>query len=314
MGISYRLLALASFVFALVSCTKKMDLLSWSFDVSADSSSYNLGGVTNFNFKGNPDNITFYSGEIGRRYAFKDRVQADGTPELKFTTARNAGLQSNSLALLVSTDFPGGVNGSSDPSAITAATWIDITNRATLATTATAVPSGTINLSDFASAGKPVYIAFRYNAMAGSIQNKWTITNFSLRNVLSDNSAYTIDTLPTLTTVTNYGNVSTVPGWSSKTISNTYNWSLSATNMVIAGASTAAAATAPAETWVITGPVNLKKVTPDAGVVIKTMAESKPTAAYTYANRGAFDAVFVARQANRDNIAEEKRDLSITIK
>lgn len=314
MRINYKFFLLISFASWLASCNKKLELKPWSFDVTADSSSYNLGSNTVFQFSGNPDNITFYSGEVGKRYAFKDRTQADGIPKLSFTTAMNAGMQSNSLSLLVSTDFQGGVNGSSDPAAITAATWSDITNRANLATTSTAVSSGAIDLSGFAAAGKPVYLAFRYNAIAGSIQNKWTITNLSLRNSLNDGSSYVIDTLPTLGTVTNYGNTSTMPGWASKTIANSYNWSLSATSMVITGASTATAATAPAEAWVITGPVDLKKVTPDAGVVMKTMSEAKPSAVYTYATRGTFDAVFVARQVNVDKAAEGTSQLSITVK
>ena len=39
--------------------------------------------------------------------------------------------------------------------------------------------------------------------------------------------------------------------------------------VVITGASTAAAATAPAESWAIMGAVDLRKVTPDAGLAVK---------------------------------------------
>jgi hypothetical protein len=265
-------------------------------------------------FTGNPDHIIFYSGEVGSRFNFKDRLKAEGIPLLKFKTARNTGVQPNSLALLVSSDFQGVVNASSDPLAISTATWTDITNRATWATSSTAVASTAIDLSDFANGGKPVYIAFKYTASAGTVQNKWTITELSLRNQLNDGSSYVIDTLPTFTTVANYGNTSTLPGWVSKKISNSYNWTLSATNMVIAGASTVAAATDPAEAWVITGPIDLKRVTPDAGTVVKSMADLKPTHTYNYQNTGTYEAVFVANQANKDQQESVTRKLSITVK
>jgi hypothetical protein len=313
MRINNKLFIILSFASVVASCNKKIDLRSWSFDVNADSASYKLGSNTTFKFTGNPDNITFFSGEVGKRYAFKDRLQADGVPQLSFITARNAGVQANSLSLLISNTFPGGVTSSSDPSVITSANWTDITSRATWATTTTSVPSGTIDLSDFAAQGKPVYIAFRYNAVAGSIQNKWTITNFSLRNILADGTSYTIDTLPAFTTVVNYGNTSTLAGWAAKTITNAYPWTLNATSMVITGATTAAAATAPAEAWTITGPINLKKVTPDAGVVIKTMADLKPSTTYTYQSRGNFEATFVASEANADQQQSSMKKVSLTV-
>ncbi|MEI6945577.1 DUF5017 domain-containing protein [Paraflavisolibacter sp. H34] len=298
----------------LASCAKQMELKSLSFEVAADSASYNAGSTTNFTFSGNPDYLTFFSGEPGRNYAFKDRVQAAGTPVLNFKSALNAGAQPGSLALLVSTDFAGGVNATSDPAALAAATWTDITNRATLAANGTAVSSGNIDLSEFAAAGKPVYIAFKYKADAGSIQNKWTLTSLSLRNNLADGSSFAIDSMPTLTTVVNYGNTGTMPGWAGKTVANSYNWALAAASMTITGAATAAAATAPAEAWAITGPVDLKKVTPDAGVVVKSMADFKPNYLYNYAKPGAYPAVFVASNANIEKGESVTRSLTITVK
>src|SRR5436189_5490653 len=94
----------------LVSCQKKIELRSLSFDVKSDSAAYTLKtipstgnyAIVNFSFTGNPDIISFYSGDVGRRYAFKDRDTASGTPKLNFTTQRNTGTQANTLGLFIS--------------------------------------------------------------------------------------------------------------------------------------------------------------------------------------------------------------------
>jgi len=300
-------------VLILASCNKKLELRSLTFDVAADSAAYTAGRVATFQFSGNPDNITFFSGEAGKRYGFRERTSAEGIPQLRFSTALNSGVQPNSLSLMISTDFGGGITNTSDPAAITAASWTDISSRASWATNGTVVASGTVDLSDIAAAGKPVYIAFRYTAATGTVQNKWTITGFSLRNVLNDGTAYVIDTLPTFITVANYGNTGTVPGWAAKTITNTYRWTLGATNLVIAGATSAAAATDPVEAWAVTGPVDLRKVTPDAGTVVKTMANAVPALGYTYAKPGTYEAVFVAGNANADGQRSQVKKLAVTV-
>jgi Domain of unknown function (DUF5017) len=306
-------ISVALALITLASCSKQISLEPLSFDVKADSASYVAGSRATFLFSGKPDNITFYPGVPGRRFEFRDRTEAAGIAELRFNTTLNSGVQPNTLALMVSTDFPGGLTASSNPSLITGATWTDISARATWAGSSAITASGTVNLSDFAAAGKPVYIAFKYTAAAGSIQNRWTITNLSMRNALADGTSYVLDTLPVILMVNNYGVASNMPGWAAGTVANTYRWTLSATNMVIAGATTAAAATAPAEAWAITGPVNLKKVTPDAGITVQTMANMAGSFSYSYASPGNYQAVFVGSNANVDQQQSVERQLTINV-
>jgi len=306
-------ISVALTLITLASCSKQISLEPLSFDVKADSASYKAGSKATFIFSGKPDNITFFFPGSNRRFEFRDRTEAAGTPLLQFNTALNSGVQPNTLALMVSTDFPGGLTASSNPSLITGATWTNISNRATLANSATVTPSGMVDLSDFATAGKPVYIAFKYSAAAGSIQNRWTITNLSLRNVLADGTSYIQDTMPSIVIINNYGIGSNMPGWASGTVANTFRWTLSASSMAISGASTAAAATAPSEAWAITGPVNLKKVVPDAGITVQTMANVTGSFTYTYAIPGNYQAVFVGSNANRDKQQSVERQLTINV-
>jgi hypothetical protein len=134
-----------------------------------------------------------------------------------------------------------------------------------------------------------------------------------MRNVLADGTSYILDTLPVILMASNYGVSSNMPGWAAGTVANTYRWTLTATNMAIAGATTAAAATAPAEAWAITGPVNLKKVTPDAGITVQTMANMTGSFTYTYAIPGNYQAVFVGSNANVDQQKSVERPLTINV-
>jgi hypothetical protein len=299
------------------SCSKELNVKDVNFNAAAvaagtgaaaDSFSIANGGVA-FNLSGNPDYISFYSGEIGHRYEFRDRTTAAGIPKLQFSSALNTS-GNGTLSLMLSSDFKGLINKvaygvstidtGATMSNINKATWADITGRATWATGTTAVSSGSIDLSDFVKSG-PVYVAFRYQAPSGNVQKKWTITALSVTNNLTDEgSSYVVANLNNATTAfTNYGNSSYSPGWApvfdSTVNANKYAWVFtSASSLVITGAATAAAATANADAWVVMGPVDLTKVTPDVGVGIKTLGGAT-LANYPYASyaKGLYNAVFV---------------------
>ncbi|WP_345949742.1 DUF5017 domain-containing protein [Mucilaginibacter sp. PAMB04274] len=316
-------------------CSKKNEAEPISFDVTTtkvngtSTSAFGRQDTVIFKFSGNPDMITFYSGEVGKRYEYISRTNATGTPQLQFSSLRANGSQAGSLSLLISTDFKGAkaglVNGvftrdtAGTNANIAAATWTDITGRATLSTgAAAAVSSGTINLSEF-SKGQPVFLAFKYTAAPGSIQNKWTITNFAITNVLSDNTSYTIANLNgPASAISNYGVNTFGPGWavSFDPAKNTNNigWVYTdKTSLVITGAATAAAATAGVEAWAITGPIDLTRVTPDAGTSIKNITAKLPSYQYNYAAPGKYNAVFVAVNATSDESRSLNRTASLTV-
>jgi hypothetical protein len=311
-----RYFMIAAVLLACAACSRNVAVAPVTFDVASSKNNgtatavFSTKDTLQFTFTGNPDMITFYSGEVGKRYDYAKRISAPGDPQLQFSTILANGMQSGSLSLLVSTDFKGvgtktiyGVltrDTATTNSNIAAATWTDITSRANLSTGGTtAVPSGVIDLAD-QSTGKPVYIAFKYTASAGTIQNKWTISALSLTNVLSDGTTYTNATLAAPTTaITNYGATTYGPGWAVSfdpaKDANSYAWTYTAgTSLVITGATTAALATQSAEAWAIMGPIDLTKVTPDAGVAIKAISAALPSYSYMYTTAGNYTAVFVA--------------------
>jgi hypothetical protein len=311
--------ALCLLTVSMVACKKDLSTGDTDFTVSLQNTSLNLGDTAKFRFSGNPDIVTFFSGETGKRFEYRGRTVADGKPLLSFRTIRANGSQPNSLQLMISTDFKGVVKGDTvvTKDNIATATWTDITTRATLSTgSATAIPSGDIDLSDFAAAGKPVFFAFKYNGVAGSAQNKWTISNFSIRNDLADGTSYEIANLNTSTTPYQVYGVDTFsPGFAGYTLQNIYLWNITSTQLVITGATPASNAKAASEAWAFVGAVDLRKVVPDVGILIKNPTQNLNTNGYSYkyGAKGSYNAVFVGGRLdiNSENFVQKSVNVNI---
>ncbi|GAB1463004.1 DUF5017 domain-containing protein [Pedobacter sp.] len=164
------------------SCKKELQVSSLdNFEVSLSKNKYNVGEPVELNFGGEADYIYFYSGEVGYNYDSRGgRTISIDKVKLSFNSAKAIGAQANQLSVLVSNDFNGDY---SSLNVIKNATWTDVSSRFTLATNATATPSGVADLSDFKVAGKPIYIAYKYLTKPQNINGlgtTWTITGFSL--------------------------------------------------------------------------------------------------------------------------------------
>lgn len=314
------LLSTAAMVCLLTACNKQLSNADSNFDVNVNATTVNVGDTNRFSFTGNPDVITFYSGETGSRYEYRNRDTANGTPLLRFRTIRANGSQVGSLSLMVSDNFEG-VLVSDTPATvnrIAAATWTDITSRATLSSgSTTAVASGNIDLSDFSTAGKPVYIAFKYQGFSGSAQSKWTIDSFAVRNVLNDGTSYIVANMNASNTAyTNYGVSGFSPGFAAFRSLNNYYWVITnGTSLVITGATSAGTAS-PAEAWAVIGPVNLKKVTPDIGKPVKMLIDKIQDLEWMcrYTTPGSYNAVFSGGKISAKESEYTTRSFQITVK
>lgn len=279
-----RILSILFVVLTLASCSREIPVDDLTFSVRPVTDYVNTLDSVRFIFTGKPDYITFYSGEPGKRYEYRNRISDTSTNvQLRFSSATTTATN-GTLQLLVSSDFSGELSAEN----VAKSNWINITSRATLATGTTVVSSGDISLADFASQRKPVYIAFRYMAQAGSVQRRWTITGLTLSHILPEKT-YII------------GNMTATPpspGWIALDAKNPLvNWSGS---LVITGATTAATAV-ETDDWMVMGPVDLSRVLPDEGSPIKSLTEGmdKFPFVYRYTSAGNYKAVFVAGNVNR---------------
>jgi hypothetical protein len=268
------------------------------FNAAADKSEYKINDKVTFTFSGNPYLITFYSGEEGKTYDFRNRYNADGAPQMKFTTFMQGGPQANSLSLLVSTDF----NGTYNAENFALATWKDITAKATISTGADNTASGNVDLSEFMVAGKPAYISFKYAATVQPAisQPTWTIKNVAIDNKLADGTLLPVKTMGTFS-------------WSNINVSNPARaWAFSTTQLQMVGV---AANTGSAnEAWLISQPVVLNQVQRDVGLAIKDFTSSVASYQYAYAKAGTYKAVFEATNTTVYGSKTEVKEVIITVK
>lgn len=265
-----------------VACTKK-EVADPGFNVSANKENYTTADTVFFSFSGTPWSVTFFSGEPYHKYENRERVTADGKPIFQFSSTVTSGTQINTLSLLVSSDF----NGSYDSTSIYQATWTDITDRAKLAINSTSVASGAIDLTQFINNDHPVYIAFKYTGYENSAQRNWTLKSLTLDNVLVDNTSYNLLDIS-----------ESAAAFKPVLMKNTaVKWTVSTSQLNFKGGTTA---TSPeAEGWVISKPLNLRKVLPDYGVALKNMTTVMDSYYYIYPNPGNYTATFVVANTNR---------------
>lgn len=278
---------------AYASCSRDTMVPAVDFDVLVESRTVSVGEPVLFQFTGTADLVTFYSGEPGSEYQYRDRVIADGQPLLEFSSTQQNMTNGQTLQLMVSKDF----TGVYDEENLRKATWTDITSRATLSGSSAVTPSGTIDLSDIGSGSDPIFIGFRYTAeTADMIQPTWTITNVFISNRLDDGSTVSVASLANLS-------------WGTVNVAGTQAWTYNASQVRIAGGGAGADAN---EDWVITQPLQLNRVQRAYGINVKGNPIAKQLGyEYTFGSAGTYVATFEAMNVNR--WGQESKVIEITI-
>jgi len=303
------------------SCTKeKLD--DAVLEVTTAKNTYKINEPIQFNFTGNPEIISFYSGEPGKEYQFKNRTtRNDGILKFGFqtrvdNTAGFAALASGSVKILLSTNFTGNYStltdpllaGSADSAMVNAATWTDITSRffiPTTGTVATFYPSNDITISDLIiDPNKPIYLALKYAApTTGSLgTNGITIGAFVFYNTFPNG------------TITNYtiapgGSVSSV--WRVIRAANIDNaWSTTTTQIRFNSLLTAQYS----EDWAVTNAYFPSVTTPDKSTPIKSITDNKlSNYTYKFTVPGTYKVTFVASNNRVYGSNEIFKELTLTI-
>lgn len=303
------------------ACSKQESIEDPEFYISSSAFTYRVADTANFFIKGNPDVITFYSGEAGNNYDNRDRTfRTDGQFKFGFQSrvdnaAGFAALAAGALRVLVSTNYLPTYStlvdpvaaGRADSAMVNAATWTDVTSRFAIPSTGTVstfYPSGEVNLSDLVTdPNKPIYIAFRYASPTTSTlgTNGITLGSLVLNNVFPE--------------ITQSFNVN--PGGSTSTIwrivraANTANaWTTSSTQLKFISSTT----TGYSEDWVITNAYYPNLVAPDKAVPIKNITNAPITTfKYKFSTPGIYKVTFIASNNRPGQRKEVLKQLELTI-
>jgi hypothetical protein len=283
---------------ALASC-KKLDVAQPEFDVTTNKTTFKVGEPVLFSFTGNPDILSVYRGIPGENYDFRQRVTVQGIPQLNFTSYLLTPGQVNTLRLMASTDF----TGKYDAAGIAAATWTDITSRATLSTGADNTASGNIDLSDLKASGKPVYLAFKYVGYNHPTlkQPNWAIRTFNVNNILPEGRISPISVIAQT-------------GWVAVDVKNpSVVWGVPATGQVAINGTATDATPDDNEDWVISRPYDLSAVSADVGLGLKNATTVLGNYSYTYTAAGTYTVTFIASNASVDDQKTIVKQITLTI-
>ena len=299
--IIYILSSLFLVIFMFHSCEDLEEVVDPNFEIAFNTTA-KVGEPVEFKIENAPDFLYFYSGNFGHKYVHKDRVNADGSVALSFKNAQKWGIGTNAtgtLSLLVSSNY----DESGTPEAVSNATWIDISDRVSIATAYSFTWTETIDIdiTNLAN-GKPIYFAFKFyaedNIGNGNRQPEWRIDDFKIETTITGAPAPL--------------NVATmdIPGWNTVDVQgvisawNTAKWYFTNGYWRFRGQPS----DYTNEDWLITKAINLTKVNPDKGIPLKTYSEKLESFTYTYDKSGTYTITFIGNNetihGQKDNIKE----------
>lgn len=286
------------------------------------------GEPVSFTFTGNPDYITFFSGEEGSDYAASDRYEAEVSElhlscDMRQQYNDKEYLDRQLIYVYVSTDF----NGDYTPEGINAATWKSICGAGNnsftvpVAISASAVStSGSVDLGDYVNKNEPFYIAFFYNAPGrgdipaanGSgrymVRPRIDVTDLRLTKTLVDGSRHILDNA-----TTQFG------------MRPVYECSFSQSNFrvtddgvlfqpVKAEIDPLTGREPDERVWMVSDRIDPRKVDPDRGTSIKSIAARLDKYEHVYDVPGTYTATFVATNANLWDSKRIISQLTITVR
>ena len=317
MKTSYKyMLMAASLLLITTACRKDFEKVDGvSFEARLDSEVFKVGEPVTFHFEGNPNLITFWSGEEGHDYAYvdKDRI-TDTEMYFAFNASTGSGVvghaNPSSCPISYSTDF----SGEYSLEAMNAATWIDITDLFVMPddTEIKSLYSGDVKVSDFyTDPEKPIYFRFFFHVEGGDYaktygRTQWFIQSPQFNGVAGEKVVELYDIVSSGWTFINSENWEAV---------SPKNWpNINATRFQF---NSIFRPTETLESWCISGPIMKYESLnngPDHGVGIKALADGTlHEYKYTFNEPGEYEVVFVAANANVWDRDDKVVKLKVTI-
>jgi hypothetical protein len=261
-----------------------------------------------FQLSGNPDIITFFSGENAHAYINKDRLKAVGTPKLDFNYNSKSVTSAHKVDVLMSTDF----SGHYDSISIRTAKWDTLTPPDMKAYLNTAVPKAisTIDLSKYAAT--PAFLAYRLVINSTARFSQPSFSGLLVRNYLSDGSfSAVVEGFNALGM--SFVTLSENGAWKSNyggVILGNSTWKLNANSIQISTQPIQGLTTDMFyandgrlhEIWAISKVLYLDATMPDTGISAKNMFEPVSNYKYTYTKTGVYTVTFVGSTTDKSGV------------
>lgn len=258
-------------VIIFLSCEENMP--GAKLGITVPEKEYHVGDTVTFYLNGTPDNIVFYSGEIGHNYELRDRLYADNDLFVDFTSYVRYGTPFDNMKCMVSSNF----NGVYDVENVEKAEWTDVSSKFTFSDGADRVPSGRVNLKEYVKNDEDtLYFAFLYDDKKSNRQNNWIVRTINVEKVSPEGS------------VTQEATMSTI-AWKAVDFKNLDKyWTITTAQVLIDGG-----ANQPEnEDWLISMGFHVRKSVPDTGITLKNISTTMTEYQYVYTQSGTFNATF----------------------
>lgn len=301
-------------IFVFSSCDKMLDDVAFNVELS-ENNVYKVGENIRFDITGNPDYITFYSGEQGYSYDnIQRRIATDDGLKvyLSFVAKVESRPASNSLRVLLSDSFQGikGNNFDEDSLSITNGIWIDKTSECNLPTAQNGTTTVNLDVTDFIN--KNTCIAFRYEAQSSALsgQPQWTISGLKIRLVYPNGT----EVVGLKAAVMGFGafdmlNRANTPYLSSGAQG---RWNTNSPQVSLVMNYTQAGGAENLD-YAISTPLLLNSTVPDIGLAISDLRDRLTYYEYQYLNPGTYNVAFIGKNANIEGEKSVIKKISITI-
>lgn len=312
----------------LASCSRdEVDEVRFSVSTEGNVTTVKVDEPICFLFNGHPDYITFYAGDEGNNFAYRNRTTAELSGLQMACTIRQQYndvnyLDQELIHIYLSTDF----TGEYTVEALHQATWIPISGNeygrlpVPIPTSASAVEtSGSTDLSRYIDINKPFYVAVLYQAPGRNeipasngggryiTRPRVDVTNLYLNKTTVDGQSLSVT------------NAST--GWGFRTLIESTatgtNYQLTDNGFLFQPQKATLDASTGREPdemiWMVSQEVDPCSVEPDRGTPIKSIEGYLGSYSYSYRQAGTYTATFIATNANLWNSEQEMRQLTIQV-
>ena len=301
--------------------------VSFNAWIEGGTNTFKAGQQVNFQFRGDVDYLTFFSGEEGADYDHIFRTESEmKSLELSCTFKQQYNdvdyWGKEIMQVAISTDFTGDYT----TEALRQATWMPISgneyNRLPVPTplSASAVETtGSIDLSSFVAANCPFYVAFIYHA-----PGRATIPAANGNNHYINRPRIDVSNLM-LKKVTAGGQViemtDAIREWAFRPVflqsATQTNYQVNDNGLLFQPQKATADSSGrepDEEVWMVSQLIRPSQVDSDRGTPIQSVEARVSSYSYTYRNPGTYKATFVATNANMWNSASSVRQLTVIVK
>lgn len=267
------------------------------------------GTPVQFNFNGDPDFLTFFSGEDGKKYEYRERITINEdeveSSVLDFTITPQYGKPAKILSMYIADDFPGldKKDFEADSVLVEKQAWKELIPQEELPQ-AVKVQSYKVDMKPYL--GKRVAIAICYRGQdKTNTQSRFTFNNMQIVNTLTSGQQTSLSATSFGFTPINMlykHNLDDQKGMTANraygTVTNNTSgiWNFKDMNAFFIHSSNAN--TELKYSWIVSNLLVANSCTPDAGTNIKTISLGLNTYSYTYAQPGTYTATFVATNGN----------------